>query len=58
MNDQPTAEPLTDDQAKMIADVISTADGGCPSCVGELADEMKKRWPDRDWHTLTGLGDA
>jgi hypothetical protein len=50
-------DPLTDEQAKAIAEAACAADGGCDACVGEVCDVLAEHWPDRNWRKLAGLED-
>lgn len=52
-NDGPGgAATFSDEQAKTLAGIIGTADGGCPTCVGDLCDQMAEAFPGHDWHAL------
>lgn len=46
------------EEARKIAFVLATADGGCPNCAGDLADEMQRAFPEFNWRSLVnGFGD-
>lgn len=39
-------------EARQVAEVLATADGGCPVCTRRLAEEAQARWPELDWPAL------
>ena len=43
---------MTPVEARMIAAVASTADGGCTTCAMGLADELSRLFPGFDWESL------
>ncbi len=43
---------MTPYQARLVADVLCTADGGCPTCVMNIAREAAERFPDYDWEAM------
>ena len=43
---------MTRDEAKKIATVATTADGGCICCVRSLVLELMEALPDQDWKAL------
>jgi hypothetical protein len=51
------AVELSADQARRIAHILSTADGGCSYCVSDLCGEMATAFPGHDWRALAGLRD-
>lgn len=36
-------------EAKLIADIVGTADGGCPCCVDDLVGHLNKSFPAFRW---------
>jgi hypothetical protein len=40
---------MTPKEAKVILDVMATADGGCPYCVSELFDVFSKHFPEYNY---------
>lgn len=40
---------MTLEEAKAIAAIVQTADGGCPSCVGSLTDGLAEAFPQFVW---------
>jgi hypothetical protein len=36
-------------EAKLIADIVGTADGGCPGCVDGLVDQLNDAFPGLRW---------
>lgn len=47
--------PLTEEQAATIAKILSSADGGCSYCAGELCEQMARAFPGHDWRRLADL---
>lgn len=43
---------MTNDEAKIIAGICATADGGCMYCVRDLFYQLHKRFPDQNWLML------
>jgi hypothetical protein len=43
---------MTEEESRIIAHVLSTADGRCPVCVGNLAERMQEQFPSFDWKKL------
>lgn len=43
---------MSEEEAEVVADIISTADGGCIVCVRSLAIQMKERFPQFDWYSM------
>jgi hypothetical protein len=43
---------MTIDEAKRVAVIISSADGGCPVCVRHLAVGCHQAWPQFDWPAM------
>jgi hypothetical protein len=39
------------DEARRVARIVKTADGGCPSCVGALFEKLAKEFPQFSWAT-------
>lgn len=44
-----TGEQMTLDEAKLIANIIGTADHGCSVCVGNLVERMNRDFPQFKW---------
>lgn len=40
---------MTLDEAKKVAAICSTADGGCGYCVNELQEELQAVFPEFNW---------
>lgn len=40
---------MTLDEARRVAKIIGTADGGCSVCVGNLVDKMNSEFPEFEW---------
>lgn len=49
---------MTQEEAKIIAEIAATANGGCSHCAEDLCDKLKHDFPDFDWHVLAGLRDS
>lgn len=55
-NDGPGGEStFTAEQAHTLGRIIAKADGGCPTCVGDLAAKMDEAFPGHDWYALAGV---
>jgi hypothetical protein len=39
-------------EVKALARVLKSADGGCPTCTREIAEEMQELDPAHDWVSL------
>lgn len=49
---------MTLEEAKIVAGIAASADGGCSYCAEDLCDKLKEAFPKFDWHHLAGLRDA
>lgn len=45
---------MTLEEAKKIAAIIDTADGGCPACVRDLARKFGEEFPEIAWRFVDG----
>lgn len=43
---------MTPDEARVVASVLTAADGGCGPCFDDLSKRMKKAFPEYDWWQL------
>lgn len=37
---------MTAEEAKKVAQIASTTDGGCPSCAAQLVVRLERAWPE------------
>lgn len=44
---------MTPEDARMVARIVSRADGGCSCCVGGLVSRLKDKFPDFDWSAMS-----
>ena len=43
---------MTIDEAKKIAEIVSTADGGCIECVDDLCAQLREAFPQFVWKPI------
>ena len=48
-------ESLTEEQARKIGTIVSTADGGCVVCVADLVEQLREIWPEHTWAKYADL---
>ena len=49
---------MTGRDAKKVATIIGTADGGCSHCAEALAEKMQALFPEHDWMELMVVRDG
>lgn len=48
---------MTEEEARKVAFIVATADGGCSTCVTHLTKRLLKSLPGHDWASLVALYD-
>jgi hypothetical protein len=46
---------MTLDEARIVAEIVDRADGGCRYCARDLREELQERFPQFDWGEQQGV---